>query len=278
MKHDKRRAATPDRFHLYSTAVQSVDADIAFFRRIYRKRHGRPFRLLREDFCGTALLARCFVKRSPEHRAWGVDLDAPTLAWGDEHYDRPMGRSRARLELVRADVRSIVRPKVDVVAALNFSYSVFKTRTDLAHYFRQVRRSLRAGGLFVCDAWGGTDSLCEDEDRRHIPAEKSFDGVKLPAFTYVWEQARFNPIDHHILCHIHFELRGGKKIRRAFSYDWRMWTLTELRELMIEAGFRATDVYVEGWDDEADESDGIFRRTRGFDNAGAWIAYVVGIA
>jgi SAM-dependent methyltransferase len=271
----KRRRGIPDPHHLYSAAVQSVDADLAFFRRVYRRRHGEPFRLLREDFCGTALLARQWVKRGRDHHAWGVDLHAPTLAWGNRHYDRPMGSSRSRLHLIRSDVRAIRRPPVDVVAALNFSYSVFKTRDDLGGYFRQVRRSLRPGGLFVLDAWGGTDSMCKDEEKRRIPAEQTFDGVKLPAFTYVWEQASFNPIDHHIVCHIHFKLPGGKTLKRAFSYDWRLWTLAELDELLLAAGFRTTAVYVEGWDQAADEADGIFRRTRSFDNAGAWIAYIV---
>ena len=39
-------------------------------------------------------------------------------------------------------------------------------------------------------------------------------------------------------------------MQRAFTYDWRFWTLPEIRELMTEAGFRETRVYVEAWDDE----------------------------
>ena len=35
-------------------------------------------------------------------------------------------------------------------------------------------------------------------------------------------------------------------------------------------------VYVEGWDEETEEPDGIFRRRKKFDNEGSWIAYVVG--
>jgi hypothetical protein len=34
---------------------------------------------------------------------------------------------------------------------------------------------------------------------------------------------------------------------------------------------------VEGWDDEADEADGIFRRKTYFENQAGWVAYVVGL-
>ena len=54
-----------------------------------------------------------------------------------------------------------------------------------------------------------------------------------------------------------------------------MWTLPEMRELLLEAGFETVDFYVEGWDDETDEPDGIFRKRKRVDNEGSWIAYVV---
>ena len=54
------------------------------------------------------------------------------------------------------------------------------------------------------------------------------------------------------------------------------WTLPELQELLLEAGFARTDVYVEGWDEEADDTDGVFRRRARFENMSGWVAYVVG--
>ena len=275
---DRKRSRRPklDRHLLYSAAVQSVEADVDFFERVYRTTHGRRFRRLREDFCGTAVLACEWVRRREENRAWGVDLDRRTLDWGVRRYVPRLGPAAARLELIRGDVLETVTPKVDVVAALNFSYSVFKTRELLLRYFRRVRGSLRPAGLFVLDAYGGTEAICEDVERRRIAACKSFDGTKVAAFTYVWEQARFNPIDHHTVCYIHFKLRDGTELRRAFKYDWRLWSLPELREVMLEAGFAQADVYLEGWDDEEDETDGIFRRRTRFENMSGWVAYVVG--
>jgi len=274
-KGSKQPAEIPHRHYLYTASVQSVEADLGFFRRVYQKRHGRPFHRLREDFCGTAAQVCAWVRRGPANEAWGVDLDRATLAWGLEHYVPVLGRGISRLHLLCRDVRSVTAPKVDIVNALNFSYSVFKTRETLGGYFRQVRRSLARGGAFILDAWGGMEIMQEDQEVRKVESERAFDGTRIPAFTYIWEQARFNPVDHHIVCHIHFRLRGGKKLRRAFTYDWRLWTLPELTELLAEAGFRETQVYVDGWDEKAGEGDGIFRRRTYFENQDAWIAYVV---
>jgi hypothetical protein len=109
-----------------------------------------------------------------------------------------------------------------------------------------------------------------------VPAGRDPDGTSLPAFRYIWEQASFSAIDHRIVCHIHFEV-GTRRLRRAFSYHWRLWTLPELCELLEEAGFRESRVYVEGWDDEDDEPDGVFRLRKRLDNEGGWISYVVGL-
>jgi len=265
-----------DRHLLYSAAVQSVEADLDFFERIYRKRHGRRFEALREDFCGTAALACEWVRRRPTNKAWGLDLHRPTLDWGRARYVPRLGAAAERLTLLERDVLDAHEPRADVVAALNFSYCIFKDRATLRRYFRSVHRSLRPGGVLILDLFGGTEAICEDREDRRIPASTAFDGSRVPAFTYVWEQAAYNVIDNGIVCHIHFKLRDGTRIRRAFSYDWRLWTIPELRELLDEAGFTESEVYLEGWDDEEDDTDGVFRRRTRFDNQSGWVAYVVG--
>ena len=257
--------------------MQSVDVDLDFFQRIYKRKRGERFRTLREDFCGTAALACDWVGRRSDHRAWGVDLDAKTLEWGRRHYVSRLGPAAERVELIERDVLALPRPKADVIAALNFSYSVFKTRAQLFNYFAQVRRSMNPGGIFFLDAFGGTEAIIEDLERRRIRASTAQNGTRVPAFTYVWDQARFNPITHHILCYIHFKLAGGKQLKRAFTYDWRLWTLPEMQELLIEAGFESAEVYLEGWDDDEDDTDGIFRRRVRYENQSGWVAYVIGL-
>ena len=281
-KNDKKKSAKiacdpNDRHLLYTAAVQSTEADLDFFIKVYKKKNGRVFEDLREDFCGTAVLACEWVQRKPNQRAWGVDLDQETLDWANQRYIPVLGDAAERLKLIRDDVLDVHDPKVDVVAGLSFSYSVFKTRDLLRRYFEQVRASLNLGGILFLDAFGGMEAVSELNEKRKIDPTTAFDGTKVPSFTYFWEQERFNPVDHQIVCHISFKMRGGRKIERAFSYDWRLWTLPELQELMIEAGFSSTEVYVDGWDDKEDEADGVFRRKKYFENQDGWIVYVLGL-
>jgi cyclopropane fatty-acyl-phospholipid synthase-like methyltransferase len=276
-KKSKKKKTLPSRHDLYEASVQSVDADLDFFERVYRRKQGRRFVTFREDFCGTAVLCCEWVRRRKENRAWGVDLHVPTLEWGRKNRLPTLGDAAGRVTLINANVLDVEEPKVDVIAALNFSFSTFKKRELLRDYFAKVRRSLAPGGIFFVDNLGGQETAGEVTDRRRIPATKLFNGHKTPAFTYIWEQKRFNAVNHDLLCHIHFDLGGGVKIRRAFTYDWRLWTLPELQEIMLEAGFASAEVYLEGWDDEDDDTDGIFRRRVYFENQTAWVAYVVGL-
>ncbi len=119
--------------------------------------------------------------------------------------------------------------------------------------------------MLFLDAWGGGEVQFLLKERR-----------RLHGFTYVWDQAEFDPITHEILCKIHFEFRDGSRIRNAFVYDWRLWTLPELRELMSEAGFADVHVLWEGTDRKTRKGNGIFRRVRRGGNEKAWVAYVVG--
>jgi hypothetical protein len=99
-------------------------------------------------------------------------------------------------------------------------------------------------------------------------------------FTYVWDQARFNPITHDFLCHIHFRFPDGSQLRRAYTYDWRLWTLPELREVLIEAGFSRVHVFWEQFEPDPEDEDELIStdehiETLEAENQEAWIAYIV---
>jgi cyclopropane fatty-acyl-phospholipid synthase-like methyltransferase len=187
-----------------------------------------------------------------------------------------LGAAAGRVHLLKDDVCRVRRPQVELITALNFSYSVFKTRDRLREYFRRARESLVPGGLFVIDAFGGKDAMDALREPRRIPASTAFDGRRVPTFTYVWDQEQFNALDHHIRCSIHFRFRDGSRLERAFIYDWRLWTLPELKELMLEAGFASVEFFMEGWDPKTWEADGVFRRRTYYENQAGWIGYVVG--
>lgn len=257
-------AARADLHECYERAVQAPDVDARFIDRSFRRFRRRVPRVLREDFCGTAALCAEWVKLGPERRALGIDLDAPTLNWGIARHLLPLGRRAAGVDLICQDVRERAPIQADAVAAFNFSYYTFKDRETLRRYFAHVRAGLRRDGILYLDLFGGPESIEVREER-----------TAFRGFTYVWDQAAFNPVTHEITCHIHFEFPDGSALRRAFTYNWRMWMIPELREIALEAGFRDFIVYWEGTDSKTGEGNGIYRPTRVGDNAPAFICYLL---
>lgn len=259
-------AQLADRHDLYQRSVQAVDAEIDFVDETFRKLRGRMPRTLREDFCGTANTSCEFVRRRRTNRAWGVDLDHLTLEWGLLHNIAKLpGSARTRVELVCDNVMTARVPRTDCVLAMNFSYFLFTERATLVRYFKRVRETLAAGGVFFMDAYGGYDSFRVLKERRAVKG-----GV-----TYIWDQADYNPVDDTATCHIHFAFKDGSKLEKAFSYTWRLWSLPEIRDVLADAGFKRSTVYWEGWDEETGEGDGDFQpATRGSPDPG-WICYIV---
>jgi len=259
-------AKTADKYVLYTQSVQSPDNEIEFFQRVFRSQNGHSPTHMREDFCGTAAISCRWVKTGRDHVAIGVDLDPEPLAWCRRHYVPELTPDeRRRLKLRRANVLTVRTELVDVIAALNFSFCVFKQRKDLMRYLRRCYRALKPGGIMVMDLYGGPDS--------QRPAEEQ---TKHDGFTYVWDQADFNPITNEALNHIHFLFPDGTRMMKAFTYDWRLWTPAELTEALTEAGFTETRVYWEGTDRKG-EGNGIFRHRKRVEQEDAWVVYIVGI-
>ena len=75
-------------------------------------------------------------------------------------------------------------------------------------------------------------------------------------------------------CHIHFKFPDGSSLKKAFSYDWRLWTLPELSEILAEAGFARSATYWQGSDEDG-EANGVFTPTLQGEADDAWIAYLV---
>ncbi|MEE9269172.1 MAG: class I SAM-dependent methyltransferase [Candidatus Krumholzibacteria bacterium] len=264
-KKKKRRGPEIRDIHrLYEEAVQCPEEDVRFFDRVYSKKNGRPPRVLKEDFCGTALLAAEWVRTRADNEAIGVDLDKATLDWGLEHNIAPLDGDRKRVQIIHANVLDVREPKVDVVAALNFSYFIFKTRGELRKYFENARASLAPGGVLVVDIFGGWESQMEVTDK-----------TRNKGFTYVWQQQSYDPLSHETRFHIHFRFHDGGGIKKAFTYDWRLWGIPEVRELMVVAGFAHTDVYWEGIAPDTGEGDGDFRRVVEAENCPGWNALIV---
>jgi len=257
-------AARADRHDLYQRSVQCVEAEIDFVDDTFHALRRRRARVLREDFCGTANTSCEWVRRRRGNRAIGVDLDAEVQAWGRSHNLAALGKQASHVRLVCDDVTSADTGAVDAVLAMNFSYWIFKERESLRRYFARVRDTLVGDGLLFLDAYGGSDAHREMRER-----------TKHQDFTYIWDQAAYDPISGHMVCHIHFAFPDGSRMRRAFTYHWRLWSLPELRELLAEAGFARTSVYWQGTDEQTGEADGNFTACTRGEADPAWICYLV---
>jgi SAM-dependent methyltransferase len=266
-RHRERRARTQaeraDRHVLYEKAVQCAEAELDFVSATFRKLRARRPRVLREDFCGTANLSCEWARRGADHASWGVDIDPAVLEWSRRHkLSRLKPREAARVHLVEGNVLAARTAPADVTLAVNFSYWIFKERATMKRYFRKVRAGLVDDGVLILDAFGGYEACQEMQET-----------TRCNGFTYIWDQARFNPISSEILCHIHFRFRDGSRLNNAFTYDWRLWTLAELTEMLDETGFEPA-VYWEGTT-RSGGGNGVFTPARTGEADAAWIAYIV---
>lgn len=268
-KVSHRKKPPFDKYFHYIHSVQSAEHDAELLWKMFRSNQSgslpkTPF--LQEDFCGTAGLCYEWVKLGPKHKAVGIDLDADALVWGATHQTAGLSQSDLnRLEMIHDDVLVDHGLKPHVICALNFSYFFMKERAQLKNYFASCRRNLAKNGLLVLDAFGGPDYLMPHLDERRNDSE---------GFTYWWEIESFDTISHDIKCHIHFQRDGESRRKRVFSYDWRLWSIPEITDLLKEVGFSHVEYWAEGLDNRG-HGDGIFKRTKSETECQTWITYIV---
>lgn len=265
-KNTKRltMAEQADRHELYEAAVQNVEEECKFIARTFRELRGRDALSWREDFCGTASAACEWVRRDERRTAVGVDIDPEVLDWGrNNRVNQLDAGQQARLRLIEANVLEVDTGLVDCVGAFNFSYWIFQSRPLMLQYFRSIRETLVDDGIFFLDAFGGYEAYEEMKEK-----------TKYDDFTYVWEQARYSPVTGEMDCYIHFKFPDKSRLKRAFSYTWRLWSLPEIVELLAEAGFRNPTVYWEGTDEDG-EGNGVFTPEAHGEADAGWIAYIV---
>jgi SAM-dependent methyltransferase len=257
-------AEQADIHELYEESVQNVETEIEFLQTTFRELRQRDAKSFREDFCGTASASCEWVRTGESHYAIGVDIDGDVLEWGRQNrVGRLPEASRPRVQLLNDDVMNVKAGPVDIVGAFNFSYWIFNTREKMREYFTRVRDALVDDGVFFLDAYGGSEAYETQKEK-----------TKYDGFTYIWDQAEFEPVTGRAVCHIHFKFPDGSKLKRAFSYEWRVWTLPEIRELLEEAGFSKVSVYWEG-EDEDGEGNGEFSEDPHGEADPAWIAYII---
>ena len=264
-------AEKADKFDLYQKSVQTPDHEVEFFEQAFRDAYRKKPLTLREDFCGTFAVCCDWVASDPKRTALGIDLCGQTLQWGRENNLAKLTESQQkRVRLIEQDVRKRNRPTADVLAAQNFSFWIFKTRPEVIDYFKIARANLSEKGIMVMDMMGGGECYEEDlVDKRTIKKGKK-------GFKYHWKQISFNPITADAKFSISFQFPDGSKLKDAFVYEWRFWTIPEIREMLAEAGFRDSKVYWE-IESEEDEDESEWEQAEEASSDPSWICYIVAV-
>ena len=278
-KQDKgnTEAERADKYLLYEQSVQSVEEEINFVDGTYRKIRKRRARKYCEDFCATMNTSREWVKRRPSNVAYCVDRDPEPLDWGKARNEALLTqRQQTRIHPINADVRNVKMEPVDIVSAMNFSTWFFTKRKVMKSYFRRVYNRLDDEGIFFLDAFGGYEAFTEMKEKTK---HKSFtyvwdqEEVKHKGFTYIWDQEKYNPITGDFLCHIHFKFKDGSKMEKAFTCDFRLWTLPEITEILEEVGFKPV-VY---WDMSDNDYENQYEPSAEGEANASWVVYIVAV-
>lgn len=217
----------PNRYELYEAAAQSPLMQAQFLAALVGERDDGTN--LGEDFCGSGAISRAWIEMHVNNRAICVDHDAEPLA-----RLRTLARDPARVRIHQRDVMD-VDDACDVIVVLNFSICELHSRSALLSYLKHARRRLAdasPAGLFVLDIYGGVDAFALGESDIELR-----DGVR-----YIWEQREADPLTGRVVNAMHF-MTDHAELRDAFVYDWRLWSVPELREALAEAGFCDLAVY-----------------------------------
>lgn len=226
--HPPAAPPLPPRYALYELAAQAPDQMARFLLAVHR---GRA-RTLREDFSGTGAICRAWAALVPGGEAIAVDKDPEPL----RALRGIPGVRHVRADVLRADDRA------DIICAINFPVGYWHTRDALLTYLRHARARLNRRGVFVCDIYGGAHAFTTGT------LDRALRGPAGERILYTWEQRAADPLTGRVTDAMHFRVTppGRKRatvIKDAFVYDWRLWSIPELRDAMAEAGFRSTEVY-----------------------------------
>ena len=229
-----------------------------------------PF-LFREDFCGSGKIACEWVKKSSKNRAVGLDIDQNAIKYAETVNKSELSRDeQSRVKFIQQNVSRPTREKFDLIGAYNFSFFVLHERTELLNYFKAAHQSLKVTGTFFLDVAGGTGFL------NTRLREQTITLPKFGKVHQIWEQSTYDPITSTNKYAIHFMLPSGECLNDAFVYNWRIWQIRELREILKESGFDRTIVLWEG-DNKSGGGNEEYYATEAAANAHSWVAYLVGI-
>ncbi len=140
------------------------------------------------------------------------------------------------IEYVNSDSRKFKRPMFfDVAVNLYISFGYFSDREDDLLVARNVFESLKKGGSFIIETMGKEIAV-----RDFVEAE----WFERAGFTVL---TSYRPEDSWtFLKNKWILIKDGKRVEKTFSQ--RLYSASELRALLLEAGFSKVDIFGD-WDE-----------------------------
>lgn len=236
---------------LYELCVQSPRHVVNFL----IAAHANQPRILREDFSGSATISLRWIeeglRRNEPWHAVAVDLDESALSRARSAASA--ANALPRLTLLHQDCLTatdpVSAPSPDVIFVGNFSIGYISDRPTLINYFRACHARLSqsnagfGGGIFCCDIYGGTSAYTIGGLERH------YTGPNGERVIYQWMHEHADPLTARVTNSISFRVTDSSGIThdhpRCFIYHWRLWSIAELREALLEAGFSSTEIHVD---------------------------------
>ncbi|HEY7337120.1 MAG TPA: class I SAM-dependent methyltransferase [Bryobacteraceae bacterium] len=176
--------------------------------------------------CGPARHSLLLAEKG--FRVTGVDRTPFLLAKAKER----AASAGASIEFVQCDARDFLRPGAfDLAVNLFTSFGYFETREEDLTLLRNVRTSLKPGGVFIMDLVG---KECVAASPGKTRWEQSSDGDILIDHAEVvpgWAKLR-----------LHWLLVKGEQARR-FSFDLNLYSGVELCAALERAGFSDIQIF-----------------------------------
>lgn len=266
-----KRGSKISKHRLYEMSVQSPNWQVEYLPQFCKWLTGKEPRSFREDFCGSGKIACEWVLRSKKNRALGLDLDQQVLDYAEETNRAALPKeAQKRVRFTKQNVLKSTREKFDWIGAFNFSYYVFHTRRELLQYAKAAFKSLEKKGTLFLEIAGGEGFLESGIEEYSIPVPG------LGKVKQIWEKHQYDPITQVNDYSIHFQLPNGEWMNDAFQYHWRIWGIRDLREVLLDAGFKQTVVLWEKTNAKGDGT-GELEVLEETGSHHSWVAYVVGI-
>lgn len=259
------------KYRLYEETVQSPNWQVDYLPQFHQWLCKKAPRHFREDFCGSAKISCEWVKRSPKNSATGLDWDPEPLSYAKKINLAALSRTQQkRVKLIQQNVLKPTKEKFDMIGAFNFSFFDFHERKDFLAYAKSVHRSLRSPGTLFLECAGGEGFIKSSEESKTVP----IDGIGR--VKQVWEQHQYDPITQVNDYSIHFQLPDQTWLNDSFTYHWRIWSIREIREVLMDAGFKKTVVL---WNHAKDpnSAEAQFLPSEDAQHVESWQSYIIAL-